>query len=80
MCSVNNYTPLTYRRDWEKGNRMKLKVIFKGGTIIKINDATSFAVNGDTENILRVDTADGRAHFINFHEVLACLEVKEETE
>ena len=59
---------------------MKLKVIFKGDTVIEIDDAKEFAVRGDTESILRVDTNSGKTHFINFHEVLACLEVKEETE
>lgn len=59
---------------------MKLKVIFKGDTVIEIDDAKEVAVRGDTESILRVDTNSGKTHFINFHEVLACLEEKEETE
>lgn len=59
---------------------MKLKVIFKGETVVEIDDVKNFGIKGDAEGVLRVDTNSGKTHFINFHEVLACLEVKEETE
>ena len=56
---------------------MKLKVIFKNDTSIEIDNAKNFAIKGNTECILRVDTTDGGTHFLNFNEILACLEVKE---
>jgi hypothetical protein len=59
---------------------MKLKVIFKNDTSIEIDNADNFAIKGHAECILRVDTTDGRVHFLNFNEILACLEVKEEIE
>lgn len=52
--------------------------MFKNNTSIDIDDAENFSIKGHTECILRVDTTDGRVHFFNFNEILACLEVKEE--
>lgn len=57
---------------------MKLKVVFKNDTVIELDDVSKYAIKDDNKSVLRIDRIDGRTHFINFHEVLACLAVKEE--
>lgn len=66
---------LTYRQDGEKGKYVKLKVIFKSnGREWDIDRVKTFAMVGNRERVLRIDMEDGKAHFINFSEVLACLQ------
>ena len=59
---------------------MKITVFFKNGTVRDFEDVANYGIKGKCDNILRIDIKDGRVHFINFSEVSACIEDKEETD
>lgn len=57
---------------------MKLSVIFKTIPSMNFDNVSDFGIKGKNENILRINTEDGRTHFINFSDVIACVECGEE--
>lgn len=57
---------------------MKLSVIFKTIPAMNFDNVSDFGIKGKNENILRINIEDGRTHFINFSDVIACVERGEE--
>ena len=50
----------------------------KGINVFHKQFATDFGIKGKNESILRINIEDGRTHFINFSDVIACVERREE--
>jgi len=59
---------------------VRIRIIFKNEKDLVFVGVKHFGVNGDSENILRLDMDDGKTAFINFSEVLACIEEDENDE
>lgn len=57
---------------------MKLSVFFKTIPVMNFDNVSDFGIQGKAENILRIEIEDGRTHFINFSDVIACVECREE--
>ena len=57
---------------------MKLSVFFKTIPVMNFDNVSDFGIKGKNENILRINLEDGSAHFINFSEVIACIESRED--
>lgn len=59
---------------------MRIRIIFKNGKEYIFNNVNHFGIRGKHENMLRIDMDDDKAAFINFSEVLACIEEDENDE
>ncbi len=59
---------------------MKLSMYFKSAPMMQFDNVKHFGLTGHNENVLRIDLKDDRTYFINFSEVVACVEEKEESE
>ena len=57
---------------------MKLSVIFKTIPAMNFDNVADFGIKGKNENLLRINIEDGKTHFINFSDVIACIERREE--
>lgn len=59
---------------------MRVRIICKNGKEYIFNNATDFGIKGIKENILRLDMDDGKTAFLNFSEILSCIEEDENDE
>lgn len=59
---------------------MRIRIIFKNGKEYVLDNVNHFGIRGKNENMLRIDMDNDKTAFINFSEIMACIEEDEDEE